>query len=347
MQTKDDLIMYVVTAHVVAGQNTDAEKKTGYGDRFVKASKIVLTGGIKATSRGEYDVHSGTDANIMYHVNGTCECQDWKNWVHHERWLKDHQGKDVTSFAPKGFCKHRLAVVIWGKVQAKLKWTAEQRIVHAHRWNCTTHRDVPIECWQHACPDAIDIACPTCVNVPAQVEQIITDEGTPTETDIVHPDDQPFDPTTGEILEEQQTMMSTIGETIIGVMSSLHTNGQTTDPEYVTEEENGPVPTLTGEPEAVAEIAQPPVIEELPPLAEPTRPPMPEAPVSFYIKCKVDNFELSYTMRAHTDSEVIARLPGVLAGLENVLKIEVDHDEPFLKRLLHAFFPKPSRYTGK
>jgi hypothetical protein len=318
MKTQREFVTEVIAAKVASGIEKDMVKKQGFGDRIKKAGEIVLRDGVHPVSYNDFDVASGTDSEKTYHVNGECECQDAVNWT------KKAKGEAVKTFAPSGYCKHRLAVELWKHARAAMKeLTDKGGNPHTwHRWTCTEHRDLPIVCWHHPCPDPIDVDCPTCT---AQHD---------TEVEADREREDSIDITTGEITEtpfadEETPMMSTIGETIKSVVASLngHTNGASAP-----------------EPEAAPLV---PEQYEPAPVLAPKMPAMPEAPVSFYIKFKVENFELSYTMRAHTDAEVIARLPGVLAGLEDVLKIEVDHEENFLKRLMHAFFPKPSRYTGK
>ena len=328
MKTQREFVTEVIAAKVASGIQNDIIKKKGFGDRIKKAGEIVLADGVKPISYNDFDVASGTEAERTYHVNGECECQDAQNWA------KKQKGEVVKSFAPSGYCKHRLAVEMWKHARKAMKeLTDKGGTPHIyHRWTCTAHRDQPIVCWDLPCPDPIDVACPTCTavnpHVPPHIKQIIAEEGVPTQTYIVHPDDDIIDPETGEILEEPP-MMTTIGETIIGVVSSLngHSNGTSaTEPPapILMTEQYEPAPVLTPRPQT-----------------------LPEAGASLNIKLRMDQAEIMYTMRGHQDSEVLERLPEVLATLERILKIEVDHEEPFLKRLLHAFFPKPSRYTGK
>ena len=332
MKTKLELIHDTVNTLTLEHIAKDLEKHTGYGDRFMKAAKIVLSDGVKDLGKGEYEVHSGTDTDIRYKVNGTCNCQDWKNWLKHEAWLKKPEGDDVKTFAPKGWCKHRIAAKFYAHTLAHLKGLVERfSLPHPHRWACQAHRHLPVDCWQAVCPDTADIVCPSCTHEDdvekdrERAHSLATLEGdVPGEEVVITPEQQ------HAALEEACQVVR--DAQVAEALADQEEAAVVTEPTDVAE-----LPPLVLQPEQYEEA----------PVLMPQTPAMPEAPVSFYIKFKVKNFELSYTMRAPTDREVIERLPGVLAGLEDVLKIEVDHEEHFLTRLLHAFFPKPSRYTGK
>lgn len=287
MKTKDDVILETINYHVLEGVRNDVEKKKGYGDRIMKGAKIVLADGVKHLGNGEYEVDSGSTEGLKYRTNGVCDCPDAVNFRKHEK------GEEVKSFAPSGFCKHKISVVLWGKVQAKLKWTRDKNFIHEHRWDCEEHRDFPVECWQAACPDPTRIPCQTCT--PAAPSTVATAEAIIEEAqaETVHVE-------TGEILEEPPADFAPLTTT-----------------------EYEPAPLLT-----------------------PTIPALPEAAASLNIKVRMDQFELMYTMRAHTDGDVLERLPNVLATIERLLKSDVDHDASFLQRLAHAFFPRKRATTN-
>lgn len=110
------------------------------------------------------------------------------------------------------------------------------------------------------------------------------------------------------------------------------------------------------EPEAAAESVELPVDDELPPLVPTTAqyepapavveddtlvPFLPEAGASLNIKVKAGQFEVMYTLRAHDDASVLARLPVVVETLERMLP--AGEEEGLLLRLLHAFFPPSAR----
>lgn len=333
MKTKNDVILEVLNAQVLELIQKDIQTKKGYGDRFMKAASIVLAGGVKAIGGGKYDVKSGTQADVTYTVNGACDCEDAKNW------LKKQKGEEVRSFAPEGRCKHRLAVTFEKTKETRLKYLVDNRYPHPHTWDCDDHRGEGVTCWQMQCPDPTLLPCPVCsaltvAQTREHEDQVEADRDRVDSIEIINPE-------TGEITnetpfpEEEAPMMTTIGETIIGVVSSL----------------NGHASCL-GVPPGVAldDVGLPPLVPEQyepAPVLAPRTQTLPEAGASLNIKLRMDQTEIMYTMRGHQDSEVLERLPEVLATLERILKIEVDHEEPFLKRLLHAFFPKPSKYTGK
>lgn len=66
----------------------------------------------------------------------------------------------------------------------------------------------------------------------------------------------------------------------------------------------------------------PPTQYEVPSSYTPPPAPMPEAAASLNVKVKKGPYEFMYTMRAHTDAEILARLPAALAGLERALGID-------------------------
>jgi len=372
MHTKEQLITALVQTQVADAMRRDQEAQKGYGSRIAKAGDLVLAQGVKALGNSEYEVQSGSTPGLTYIVNGACHCQDAEKGL-----------KKLKNGAPAGFCKHRMAVVIHKKVQEHLKDLAELRIPHPHRWDCAAHRDLELTCWQRVCPDALEMVCPTCAAEAPNLAELVTltdDEEARIEAQTAHPDDDESDhdesPYTENPDEESPTMMTSISQTIKKVVSgfaTVHRSGCANVPphiERIIAEEGVPTKTYIVEPEPTPESpvmwsvpcggddhqdAEPP----LPPLqyTVPTYEPapvlvpkpgvLPEAGASLNIKVRVDNFELMYTMRGHTDPDVLERLPQVLATLERLMKTEVDHDESFMKRLLHTFFPKPSRYTGK
>jgi|SoiMethySBSTD1v2_1073268.scaffolds.fasta_scaffold126156_4 hypothetical protein len=330
MKLKEQLIAALVETQVADAITRDQEKQKGYGSRIARAGELVLREGVKALGNGEYEVDSGTTAGLTYIVNGACHCPDA------EKGLKKHP-----KGAPAGFCKHRMAVVIHKKVQEHLKELAELRVPHPHRWDCDGHRELEVVCWQRVCPDPFVIACPTCQAAAPALAELVTrtdDEDTRIARDTDHLDDEPCDDDDSPYTEEPEepTMLTTLGSTITHVLNGFHPTAETSEPAGETLPELPPLVLATTEYEPA------PVI-----LKEDLGPFLPEAGASLNIKVKVENFELMYTMRGHQDGEVLERLPTVLATLERLMKTEVDHDESFMKRLLHAFFPKPSRYTGK
>lgn len=111
-----------------------------------------------------------------------------------------------------------------------------------------------------------------------------------------------------------------------------------------------PEPETSGPLAPAAEL--PPLIYTVPqyepaPCIERQADPLPEAAASLNIKVRSESGEIMFTMRAHTDNEVLERLPNVLATLERILHAEVDHDASFFQRLASAFFPRKKYVNGK
>ena len=224
--------------------------------------------------------------------------------------------------APAKWCKHRIAARFQHQVNLHFTRLATSgNHHHEHRYGCGNHNPPPLECWQEDCPDGTLIACPICAK----------NDPSPLNTTPV--DDTPC--------PEDDTMMSSIGSTIARVFSDV-CQGKT-DPE---------AEAVVAEAEYIANTEKPLDPDrfqyEEQPVYTPAPAPLPEAAVSLCLTVKLDRDNgITYTMRGHSDQEVLERLPAVLATMERVLKVEVDHEEGFVTRILHAFFPKPSRYTGK
>lgn len=219
--------------------------------------------------------------------------------------------------APNRYCKHRLAAKFARLVEADLFELEKLRIQHTHQLTCDVH-DLVVECWQRCCPDPTAVVCPVCgplvPNVPPHVEQIIVEESVPVQEYIVHPDDDP-----NPALEEAC-------QTIIDAQTAEQLT-EDTPLEMEPEPELPPVVYTTEEYEPAPVIGL-------------RQEPLPEAPASLNIKLRNENAEVMYTMRAHTDDEVLQRLPNVLAQLERLMHSEVDHEASFMARLAHAFFPR-------
>jgi len=66
----------------------------------------------------------------------------------------------------------------------------------------------------------------------------------------------------------------------------------------------------------------PPPQYEVPPVLTPKLAPLPEAPASLNLKFKKGQCEFMLTMRAHTDQEILDRLPAMLKGLQAQLGIK-------------------------
>ncbi len=77
-------------------------------------------------------------------------------------------------------------------------------------------------------------------------------------------------------------------------------------------------------PQAVIDLVaplDPPAQYEVPSPVVPKLAPLPEAPASLNLKFKKGQCEFMVTMRAHTDQEILARLPAMLKGLRDQLGI--------------------------
>lgn len=84
-------------------------------NRIEQAVKIVVAGGVEPMPDGTYIVRSNGTASgktLETRSGDTCTCGDW-------------------DYAPKGLCKHRLAIILWQRA------TAEQR-----RMEALIHREV-------------------------------------------------------------------------------------------------------------------------------------------------------------------------------------------------------------
>lgn len=315
MKTRTEVTLDRIGYYVQAMEAYAKEKELAVGDRVQKAGCLVRDGKVRRAGPELYEVESAVSKKdgkpIIYMVNGYCSCPDGKPDTHTRK-----------TKAPMGLCKHRIAA----RMQLRIDQDLEKLrpIAHVHRYVCSEHHIPEIDCLELGCTDPIELPCPICAKAAPQltsISEVIADM----EALANRPDETPF--------EAEPT-----GSAIVGAGP-----------------EREEVPAVADE------ATEPPVSEELPPLVlqpaqyepapvvepEELMPFLPEAAASLNIKLRMDQAEIMYTMRGHTDSDVLLRLPEVLATLEHLLKIEVDHDEPFLKRLLHAFFPKPSRYTGK
>jgi hypothetical protein len=82
------------------------------------------------------------------------------------------------------------------------------------------------------------------------------------------------------------------------------------------------------EPGSLTNLAslEPPAQYEVPPVLTPKLAPLPEAPASLNLKFKKGQCEFMVTMRAHTDQEILNRLPAMLKGLHDQLGITFTHE---------------------
>lgn len=215
-----------------------------------------------------------------------------------------------------GWCKHRIAVRLYRHVEQHL-----QELVHLglpqkhHRYDCDLHRDIPIDCWERACGSPQDITCPTCGPRPVH-----TDAADPFAPEPARPQDEDARIALDEDLSDRERDEQPATAVLVN------------PPE-------DPLPPLILE---TAQYEPAPALEQ-----DVIVPLLPEAAASLNIKVRMDQFELMYTMRGHSDPEVLERLPQVLATIERLMHAEVDHDEAFLQRLAHAFFPRKRGAYGK
>jgi hypothetical protein len=340
MQTRTELLRDRLAEIVALTQKNAEEKHLLVGERPLKAGQLVFAGKVTRLGPELYEVESGEKRGTVYKVNGVCSCPDGAK-------------------APGNWCKHRLAGRFFDIIEKDVRRLREAHVPHTHRYVCSQHTIPEVDCWQLACPDPVEIPCPICAketpNVPPHIEAIIAEEGVPVQTFIVEPvtsvEDEQVNAITGEITEESEApypviasaetgdttetpfpeeepeMMSSIKATVEKVIASVTPNGVS----------NG----LHAEPEAVQPLAT--TEYEPAPVLAPRQAAMPEASVSVCFTIKLpDNNQVTYTLRGHTDAEVLARIPIVLAGLEHAITPEAGRLS-WLRRIFTATFPPRDR----
>lgn len=330
MKTKHDVTLDRLVHWLDRYVEADAKKGRLLGERLQRGAKLLRDGAVKRVGPHDYEVQSGTAANITYAVNGSCSCPDAKKvW--------------------EGWCKHRIAVRLYRWVEADLLELQRNGIPHDyHKWDCDAHRDLDIQCWQQACPDQITVHCEVCAKLAPAVAVAAVEAQPVQEEDIFEQEPE----TVAEMLakvEPDDGWQDFVGET------ADHDDPPAT--EVVTA-----VPDcqeIPEEPAGEATSPEPPDTEELPPLVytvpqyEPApvlevKPEaLPEAAVSLCLSIKIDRDNgITYTMRGHDDASVLERLPQVLATVERLLHTE-DEEAGFFTRLARAFFPAKRGAYGK
>ena len=309
MKTKADLIAELTAIQVKDALARDHETKKGYGDRITRAGAIVLAGGVTPLGNGEYEVRSQSQPDKVYICNGSCKCEDA---VKGERKLKHG--------APGGFCKHRMAAVIDRRNREHLKGLVDKLIPHTtHRWNCTEHRDLEITCWQQACGDPADVPCPTCeraAEAKAAAETSLASEAdgwTAFVGETVDHDGVPASPACPESTYEEAKLEADTEDALEAYVTEAEHIANTEKPIDLNrfQYEESPMPTII-------------------------QPPLPEAPVSVCLRFKTPGGgEITYTLRGHDDGEVLARIPVVLAGLEQQLDTGT-HKQGWFSRVYNA-----------
>jgi hypothetical protein len=246
-----------------------------YGERVKKAATLALSGAVSQMNTEVYLVQGS--APEPYQVNGACQCIDYRRYC---------EGK--TECAPKGICKHRLAVWLVRKTEAHMAKTA-----HSHLYTCG-HAQGRVLCYAEPCEEK-DLRCEACYARAGQDAQVMA---TP------EPEEELVDVT-------RETQLQEVEE-------------EEEREELAETEEEAPCPlnyTAASEAGMYERYVPEPVLE-------PQEPegwgPLPEAPTSVYLKLRLPGgHELSWTMRSMReggagDQEILARMPVVLEGLQKL-----------------------------
>jgi len=196
--------------------------------------------------------------------------------------------------APQGHCKHRLAVWLRRSANKDLHILEARmeglKLPHTHTYECG--HDALEACYDHTCTTVQDDSlCETC-----------------TATEHV-----------GTLEEAQQRREDAIfGPEVPPVVYPQVILDQGDPPEHRSTDngcEEGCEACALDAPLA------PPAQYELPPVLTSKLAPLPEAPASLNLKFKKGQCEFMVTMRAHTDQEILERLPAMLKGLRDQLGI--------------------------
>lgn len=330
MQTKHDVTLERIGYWMDKYVLEDTKHGTRLGERLQRGAKLLRDGAVKRIGPSDYEVLSGTAANITYAVNGHCNCPDAKK-------------------AWEGWCKHRVAVRLYRWVEADLLQLQRDGIPHDyHTWDCQAHGDLDIQCWQRNCT-SITVVCEVCAKLVPAVAEAEAPAQPVQEEDIFAREPE----TVAEMLKQVEPddgWQAFVGETVTAYDEQPRTEVVTGLPECAD---------IPDEPAGTADALEPPDTEELPPLVLTTEQyepapvilpglaPLPEAAVSLCLSIKLDRDNgITYTMRGHDDASVLARLPEVLATVEHLLHTE-DEELGFFTRLARAFFPGKRGAHGK
>lgn len=186
-----------------------------------------------------------------------------------------------------GWCKHRASVYLARSAEAAL--TALQgrleglTIPHMHTYACghMDHKQQP--CWDGGCTAlTLEDGCPDCEAARGE------------EPPHLHDPDDPGSCPACAAEEPQIVFLDEVEPAPQAVVDAV------SPPEFppLQTEQYEPAPVVTPKPA-----------------------PLPEAPASLNLKVKHHNIEVMMTLRAHTDAEILERLPKVLEGLSAILGV--------------------------
>jgi len=149
-----------------AGRNTQfAADHPEIQPRIDNALHIIRQDHISDNGDGTYTVKSQTKIGEQYTVNGVCSCPDATG-------ISPKTGKPLTTFAPKGRCKHRIAVDLVRKAaelarhQQQCLQRAEDQLAFArHQYEAARHALVQAMQRMAEADAAQQAACASCLGL--------------------------------------------------------------------------------------------------------------------------------------------------------------------------------------
>lgn len=294
MTTQKQVALELIGKHVAEYKALDVHGR--YGERLTKAEALVACGNVHHQD-GVYLVQ-GTRPE-PYVVNGNCQCEDF-----------------TREQCYKGWCKHRLAAKLYQVVLADLEAMRRAGTPHLH-YVCE-HAALHELCWGRECPEPMNQLCATCAG---NLDGVSQNGMSPLELaelaqswEEEAPVSLPTEAWNAEVRDAGPPLNGN-GPMPTGISNTM------------TAEELAVVAAPVYEPNTSAEyVCQAPGKGKKP---APTKVGMPEAPASLNLKIKLPGGnELMYTARSMQqpgvvgDAELESRLPGIMAMLETVIRVE-------------------------